>query len=62
MILGHSFKSGGLRSRSKDVGLSVGLLCMDLTICDVIGEPQCRYLHLMDLITSFIHLMKSLST
>lgn len=31
-----------------------------LRICDVIGEPRCRCLHIMNLITSFIHLMNLL--
>lgn len=36
MIFGHSFKSGGLRSRSKDLSLWVNLLA-GLKICDVAG-------------------------
>lgn len=36
MIVGHSFKSGGLRSRSKDLSLWVNLLA-GLKICDVAG-------------------------
>lgn len=53
MVFGHSFKSGGLRSRSKDLSLWVNLLSMNLKyvmwLGHLIGKPQCQYLHVMNL-------------
>lgn len=53
MIFEHSFKSGGLRSRSKDLSSWVNLLSMNLKyvmwLGQLIGKPQCQFLHVMNL-------------